>query len=337
MAILVTGGAGYIGSHTCTELIQAGYEVILVDNFSNSKFDVVNNIRILTDKTFTYYKADLLEQVDIRRIFEQHTIEAVIHFAALKSVGESVTEPLLYYTVNLTGTLNLLNEMERAGVKKLVFSSTAAVYGEAKVIPIKESNPLQATNPYGRTKQMIEQVLLDLTNYQSEWGITLLRYFNPVGAHPSGKIGEEPVGTPGNLMPYLTQVAAGKYPEFLVYGNDYDTKDGTGIRDYIHVVDLAKGHVKALDYTLNLQGTEAFNLGTGTGYSVLEVIKTFQQVTGKQIPYKVTNRRPGDVGVSYADPSKAYQFLQWKAEKSLEDMCRDAWNWQKKLTEKNKP
>lgn len=333
MAILVTGGAGYIGSHTCTELIQAGYEVILVDNFSNSKLDVVNNIRLLTDKAFTYYKADLLEQADIRRIFEQHEIEAVIHFAALKSVGESVTKPLLYYTVNLTGTLNLLNEMERAGVKKLVFSSTAAVYGEAEEIPIKESNPLQATNPYGRTKQMMEQVLLDLTNFQSEWGVTLLRYFNPVGAHPSGKIGEEPVGTPDNLMPYLTQVAAGKYAEFQVYGNDYATKDGTGIRDYIHVVDLAKGHVKALEYTLDLQGTEAFNLGTGTGYSVLEVIKTFQQVTGKQIPYKVTSRRPGDVGVSYADPSKAYQLLQWKAEKSLEEMCRDAWNWQEKFVE----
>lgn len=334
MAILVTGGAGYIGSHTCVELLKEGYDVVMLDNFSNSNPEVLNRIRLLTDKEFLYYKADLLARKDLKAVFDQHRIEAVIHFAALKAVGESVEKPLDYYTVNVNGTLNLLKEMERAGVKKMVFSSTAAVYGNTENVPIREEAPLQATNPYGRTKQMIEQILVDLSNASQDWGITMLRYFNPVGAHPSGDLGEDPEGIPSNLMPYLTRVAAGKYPALSVYGDDYDTEDGTGVRDYIHVVDLAKGHVKALAYTNSLNGIDVFNLGTGTGYSVVEVIKTFEKITGKTIPFEITERRQGDIAVSYADSSKAFRVLGWKADKGLEEMCRDAWKWQQKQEEK---
>ncbi|WP_062237248.1 UDP-glucose 4-epimerase GalE [Fictibacillus sp. FJAT-27399] len=329
MSILVTGGAGYIGSHTCVELLNAGYEVVVVDNLSNSHIESLNRVNEITNKSLVFEQVDLLDKIELERVFIEHDIEAVIHFAGLKAVGESVNKPLYYYQNNIAGTLVLCEVMQQFNVKKMVFSSSATVYGLTDQVPISEGVSLGATNPYGRTKLMIEEILRDLYVSDNEWSISLLRYFNPVGAHKSGQIGEDPNGIPNNLTPYITQVAVGKLQELQVFGNDYDTVDGTGVRDYIHVVDLAKGHLKALDKEMKSEGVEAYNLGTGKGYSVLEVLRAFEKATGKTIPYKVVDRRPGDVAVSYADPTKAKEELGWEAEKGLDDMCRDAWNWQK--------
>lgn len=329
MKVLVTGGAGYIGSHTCVELLNNGHDVIIVDNLSNSKPEVINRIKELTGKDFKFYKADILNKKEIDKIFKENNIEAVIHFAGLKAVGESVKIPLRYYYNNVTGTLVLCEVMQKHNVKKMVFSSSATVYGKPKTVPITEDFPLSATNPYGRTKLMIEQILRDVYVSDNDWSIALLRYFNPIGAHESGRIGEDPNGIPNNLMPYITQVAIGKKERLNVFGDDYDTHDGTGVRDYIHVVDLAKGHLKALEKVMSTKGVEAYNLGTGVGYSVLDVVRKFEKVTGKKIPYVITSRRPGDIDKCYADPTKACKELGWKAEKTLEDMCKDAWNWQK--------
>ncbi|WP_066174883.1 UDP-glucose 4-epimerase GalE [Bacillus marinisedimentorum] len=328
MPILVTGGAGYIGSHTVVELLNNGYEVIIVDNLSNSKEEVLDRIRDITGKPFTFYKVDLLDKDMLDEVFAGHEIEAVIHFAGLKAVGESVAMPLKYYHNNVTGTLMLTEVMAKHNVKKIVFSSSATVYGMPEEMPISENFPLGAINPYGRTKQMIEEILKDLYTADSEWGIALLRYFNPIGAHHSGKIGEDPNGIPNNLLPYIAQVAVGKLDELSVFGADYPTKDGTGIRDYIHVVDLAKGHLKALEKIADTTGAEAYNLGTGNGYSVLEMVKAFEEASGRSVPYKVGDRRPGDAAVSYADPSKAKEELDWEAEKGLKEMCEDSWRWQ---------
>lgn len=329
MKVLVTGGTGYIGSHTCVELLNNGHDVIIVDNLSNSKPEVINRIKELTGKDFKFYKADILNKKEIDKIFKENNIEAVIHFAGLKAVGESVKIPLRYYYNNVTGTLVLCEVMQKHNVKKMVFSSSATVYGKPKTVPITEDFPLSATNPYGRTKLMIEQILRDVYVSDNDWSIALLRYFNPIGAHESGRIGEDPNGIPNNLMPYITQVAIGKKERLNVFGDDYDTHDGTGVRDYIHVVDLAKGHLKALEKVMSTKGVEAYNLGTGVGYSVLDVVRKFEKVTGKKIPYVITSRRPGDIDKCYADPTKACKELGWKAEKTLEDMCKDAWNWQK--------
>jgi len=329
LEVLVTGGAGYIGSHTCVELLNNGHDVIIVDNLSNSKPEVINRIKELTGKDFKFYKADILNKKEIDKIFKENNIEAVIHFAGLKAVGESVELPLKYYYNNVTGTLVLCEVMQKHNVKKMVFSSSATVYGKPKTVPIIEDFPLSATNPYGRTKLMIEQILRDVYVSDNDWSIALLRYFNPIGAHESGRIGEDPNGIPNNLMPYITQVAIGKKERLNVFGDDYDTHDGTGVRDYIHVVDLAKGHLKALEKVMSTKGVEAYNLGTGVGYSVLDVVRNFEKVTGKKIPYVITSRRPGDIDKCYADPTKACKELGWKAEKTLEDMCKDAWNWQR--------
>ena len=329
MEVLVTGGAGYIGSHTCVELLNNGHDVIIVDKLSNSKPEVINRIKELTGKDFKFYKADILNKKEIEQIFNENNIEAVIHFAGLKAVGESVELPLKYYYNNVTGTLVLCEVMQKHNVKKMVFSSSATVYGKPKTVPITEDFPLSATNPYGRTKLMIEEILRDIYISDNDWSIALLRYFNPIGAHESGRIGEDPNGIPNNLMPYITQVAIGKRERLNVFGDDYDTHDGTGVRDYIHVVDLAKGHLKALEKVMATKGVEAYNLGTGVGYSVLDVVRKFEKVTGKKIPYVITSRRPGDIDKCYADPTKAFKELGWKAEKTLEDMCRDAWNWQR--------
>lgn len=329
MKVLVTGGAGYIGSHTCVELLNNGHDVIVVDNLSNSKPEVINRIKELTGRDFKFYKADILNKKEIDKIFKENNIEAVIHFAGLKAVGESVKIPLRYYYNNVTGTLVLCEVMQKHNVKKMVFSSSATVYGKSKTVPITEDFPLSATNPYGRTKLMIEQILRDVYVSDNDWSIALLRYFNPIGAHESGRIGEDPNGIPNNLMPYITQVAIGKRERLNVFGDDYDTHDGTGVRDYIHVVDLAKGHLKALEKVMATKGVEAYNLGTGVGYSVLDVVKNFEKATGKKVPYIITSRRPGDIDKCYADPTKACKELGWKAEKTLEDMCRDAWNWQR--------
>lgn len=329
MKVLVTGGAGYIGSHTCVELLNNGHDVIIVDNLSNSKPEVINRIKELTGRDFKFYKADILNKKEIDKIFKENNIEAVIHFAGLKAVGESVKIPLRYYYNNVTGTLVLCEVMQKHNVKKMVFSSSATVYGKPKTVPITENFPLSATNPYGRTKLMIEQILRDVYVSDNDWSIALLRYFNPIGAHESGRIGEDPNGIPNNLMPYITQVAIGKRERLNVFGDDYDTHDGTGVRDYIHVVDLAKGHLKALEKVMSTKGVKAYNLGTGVGYSVLDVVRNFEKVTGKKIPYVITSRRPGDIDKCYADPTKACKELGWKAEKTLEDMCKDAWNWQR--------
>lgn len=329
MSILITGGAGYIGSHTCIELLNAGYDIVVVDNFSNSKPEVLNRIQEITGKEFKFYEVDILDREGLEKVFSENDIEAVIHFAGLKAVGESVEIPLKYYHNNITGTIILCEVMQKYGVKKIVFSSSATVYGNPKSVPITEDFPLSATNPYGRTKLMIEEILRDVYISDNDWSIALLRYFNPIGAHESGKIGEDPNGIPNNLMPYITQVAVGKREKLNVFGNDYDTHDGTGVRDYIHVVDLAKGHLKALEKIMSTKGIDAYNLGTGVGYSVLDVVKNFEKATGQKIPYVITKRRPGDIDKCYADPTKAYKELGWKAEKSLEDMCRDSWNWQK--------
>ena len=328
MKILVSGGTGYIGSHTCVELLMSGHEVVIFDNLYNSKEEVVDRIEKITGKKVTFYKADMLEPDSMRKIFEEHTFDCVIHFAGLKAVGESVQKPLLYYENNIAGTLNLCKLMNEFGCKRIIFSSSATVYGVPKTVPITEDFPLSTTNPYGSTKLMLEQILTDFTVADPEWSVVLLRYFNPIGAHESGLLGEVPNGIPNNLMPYIMQVAVGKLPELGVFGNDYDTHDGTGVRDYIHVVDLAKGHVAALTYADNHTGTEIFNLGTGTGYSVLDMVKAFEKANNIKIPYVIAPRRAGDVAECYADPKKAREVLGWIAEKNLEDMCRDTWRWQ---------
>lgn len=330
MAILVTGGAGYIGSHTCVELLSAGYEVIVLDNFSNSKPESLSRVKAITGKDFPFYEVDLLDRSGVENVFSNHSIEAVIHFAGLKAVGESVSIPLHYYHNNITGTLILCDVMKEYGVKNLVFSSSATVYGMPERVPISEDFPLSATNPYGRTKLMIEEILRDLVVADDTWSIALLRYFNPIGAHESGTIGEDPNGIPNNLMPFITQVAVGKLKELQVFGNDYPTVDGSGVRDYIHVVDLALGHLKALEKVVASKGVEAYNLGTGTGYSVLEIVAAFEQASGKNVPYKIVDRRPGDVAICYADPSRSKNELGWVAKRGIEDMCRDSWRWQEK-------
>lgn len=328
MIILVTGGAGFIGSHTILELLNAGHDVIVMDNLLNSKITSLERVKDLTGQSVSFEKLDLLNIEGMDALFKSHSIDAVIHFAGLKAVGESVEKPLFYYENNVTGTVNLCKVMDKHGVKRLVFSSSATVYGNPSESPIKETSELSATNPYGQTKLTIEHIFRDLCVSDPEWKVSLLRYFNPVGAHESGRIGEDPTGIPNNLMPYVTQVAVGKIKRLSVFGSDYPTHDGTGVRDYIHVTDLAKGHLKALEHLEHESGAEAYNLGTGQGSSVLDVIKTFEKVTGKKIPYELTDRRPGDAAICYADPEKAKNVLGWETEKNLEDMCQDAWNWQ---------
>ena len=329
MSILVTGGAGYIGSHTCLALLEAGYDVTVLDNLSNSKEESLKRVQNLTGRIIRFHKADLLDQAGLDRVFASQNFDAVIHFAGLKAVGESVKIPLSYFHNNVTGTLLLLEAMRRYNVLNLVFSSSATVYGEPQRVPITEDFPLSATNPYGRSKLMIEDILRDLFTAEPAWNIALLRYFNPVGAHPSGMIGEDPTGIPNNLLPYIAQVAVGRLPFLRVFGNDYPTKDGTGVRDYIHVMDLANGHLKALEKLTHSPGLVTYNLGTGKGYSVLEVLSAFEQACGKTLPHKVFERRPGDVPVSYADPSRANLELDWYARLGIDEMCRDTWHWQK--------
>ena len=327
MAILVTGGAGFIGSHTCVELLENGYDIIVVDNLVNSKPESLKRIKQITGRDFKFYETDLLDEAGVETIFAENTIEAVIHFAGLKAVGESVQKPLWYYHNNLTGTLILCKVMAKRNVKKLVFSSSATVYGNPASVPIREDFPLSTTNPYGSTKLMIENILRDLYVPDHDWSIALLRYFNPIGAHESGLIGEDPNGIPNNLMPYIAQVAAKKLEILSVFGDDYNTPDGTGVRDYIHVVDLARGHIKAVEKVLGSTGVDAYNLGTGHGYSVLDMVKAFSEVNGVAVPYKIAPRRPGDIAECYADPTKAKEVLGWQAEFGLEKMCRDAWNF----------
>lgn len=328
MTILITGGAGYIGSHTCVELLNAGFQVVVVDNLSNSHPEALKRVVEITNKTFPAYFIDLMDRDSLDQVFKEHKIDAVIHFAGLKAVGESVQNPLKYYHYNLMSTTTLCEVMEENGVHRLIFSSSATVYGIPNKVPIDESEPVKAINPYGRTKQMIEQMLLDLSQSNPNWSITILRYFNPVGAHGSGRIGEDPSGIPNNLMPYVAQVAVGKLSEVAVFGNDYDTIDGTGVRDYIHVVDLAVGHLKALVKLDQATGVHTYNLGTGRGYSVLEMIAAFQQASGRNIPYRITDRRPGDIDVCYAETLKANKELDWRAERGIDEMCGDAWRWQ---------
>ncbi len=329
MAILVTGGAGYIGSHTVVQLLENNQEVVIVDDFSNSDPVVLERIKELTGKDFTFYELNLLEKEKLQDVFEKHAIEAVIHFAGFKAVGESVAEPLMYYHNNITGTLVLLEVMKEFDVKKIVFSSSATVYGMDNEAPFTEDMPTSATNPYGQTKVFIEHILSDMYVADPKWSVILLRYFNPIGAHESGRIGEDPNDIPNNLMPYITQVAVGKLDQLAVFGDDYETHDGTGVRDYIHVIDLAQGHLSALDYALSHTGVEAVNLGTGEGYSVLDVVHAFQTANDVEIPYKIVERRPGDIAIGYADANKAKEVLGWEAKYSLEDMCRTSWNWQK--------
>ncbi|PEL07036.1 UDP-glucose 4-epimerase GalE [Bacillus sp. AFS017336] len=330
MAILVTGGAGYIGSHTCVELLQNGYEIIVLDNFSNSKQEALKRVSEITGKSFKTYSVDLVNREELENIFSQNNITAVIHFAGLKAVAESIKMPLEYYHNNITGTLNLCEIMRKYKVKKLVFSSSATVYGSTNELPISEINHLCATNPYGRTKLVIEDILRDLYESDHDWSIALLRYFNPIGAHNSGLIGEDPNGVPNNLMPYISQVAVGKLEQLSIFGNDYITKDGTGVRDYIHVVDLAIGHIKALENLESNYGIEPFNLGTGTGHSVLEMVKAFEKASGKNIPHIFKERRPGDAAICFANPTKAIERLGFKATRGIDLMCEDAWRWQEK-------
>lgn len=327
--ILVTGGAGYIGSHTCVELLKAGYELVIVDNFSNSKREVLNRIERITGKGFFFYELDLLNQEQLEDVFRKHPIEAVIHFAGLKSVGESVADPLKYYNINVQSTIVLCELMQKYYITNLVFSSSATVYGVPKQVPIKEDFSLNTVNPYGRTKLIIEDMLRDISISNTDLSFTILRYFNPIGAHESGLIGEDPTGIPNNLMPYITKVAIGELPELHVLGNNYDTPDGTGVRDYIHVVDLARGHVHALEKCLKSNGVNTYNLGTGRGYSVLEVISAFETATGVTIPYTIVAPRPGDAAICYADATKVKNELGWFTEKNINQMCKDAWNWQK--------
>lgn len=329
MKVLVTGGAGYIGSHTCVELLNAGYEVVVVDNLSNSKFEALNRIQEIAEKELRFYMADVLDKEAVKRVFLENNIDAVIHLAGLKAICESHRDPIKYYLNNVSSTIILCEVMQKFHVKKMVFSSSATVYGKPRIVPLTEDSPVEPINPYGRTKLMVERILKDLYESDNEWSISLLRYFNPIGAHESGRIGEDPNGTPCNLMPYITQVAIGKRPRLNIFGCDYDTHDGTGVRDYIHVVDLAKGHIKALEKVMASTGISTYNLGTGIGYSVLDVIKTFERVTGQEIPYVFCKRRPGDIDKSYAGFGKAKRELNWVAEKNIEDMCRDAWRWQK--------
>ena len=328
MKILVTGGAGFIASHTNVELLNAGYDVVVVDNLVNSSRESVARVEELTGKKISFYEEDLLNEKAIDAIFEKENIDSVIHFAALKAVGESCQIPLRYFDNNLTGTLNLLKVMEKHGVKSIVFSSSATVYGKPESVPIREDFPLSVSNPYGRTKLIIEDMLRDIYKSDNEWDIALLRYFNPIGAHESGMIGENPHGIPNNLLPYVAKVAAGQLECVNVFGDDYDTPDGTGVRDYIHVVDLAKGHVKAIDYIFSNPGLDVINLGTGVGYSVLDMVKAFGKACGKEIPYEIKPRRAGDIAMCYADPAKAAKVLGWKAEKGLDEMCADTWRWQ---------
>ena len=329
MAVLISGGTGFIGSHTCVELINAGYDVVVVDNLCNSKKEVLTRLKTITGKTIKFYEIDLRDKKALNKVFKKENIDSVIHFAGLKAVGESVAKPLEYYDNNLISTLVLCEVMRENNVKKLVFSSSATVYGTQEEMPLKETMPLGAINPYGRTKLFIEEILRDL-NISEEWSIALLRYFNPIGAHESGLIGEDPNGIPNNLMPYISQVAVGRLKELSVFGDDYDTPDGTGVRDYIHVVDLAKGHVKAVEYVLKNTGCEAFNLGTGKGTSVLELKNAFEKASGKEVPYKIAPRRPGDLATVYALPDKARDVLGWVAEYDVERMCIDTWRWQQK-------
>jgi UDP-glucose 4-epimerase len=328
VSILVTGGAGFIGSHTVVELLENNEEVIVVDNLSNSKKEALNRVENITGKSLTFYKTDLLDKEGIDEIFSNHELDSVIHFAGFKAVGESVEKPLMYYHNNITGTIYLCEVMKKHNVNNIVFSSSSTVYGDPDEVPIKENFPVSATNPYGRTKLFIEEILRDLHNAHNSLNVALLRYFNPVGAHPSGKIGEDPNDIPNNLMPYITQVAVGKLEKLSVFGDDYPTPDGTGVRDYIHVVDLAKGHLSALKKLQENPGVVTYNLGTGTGYSVLDVVKAFEKASGKEIPYEITDRRAGDIAINFADPSKAEKELGWKAEHDLVDMCRDSWRWQ---------
>ena len=327
--VLVTGGAGFIGSHTSVELLNAGYDIIILDNFVNSKPESLKRIKELTGKDFKFYQADIHDEEAMTKVFAENKIDAVIHFAGLKSVPQSVKEPLNYYDNNIAGTVCLCRVMDKAGCKKLVFSSSATVYGSKNPSPLREDMPTGGTtNPYGTTKYFIEQILQDLCISDSEWGVSILRYFNPIGAHKSGRIGEDPNGIPGNLMPYITQVAIGKLECLNVCGNDYPTSDGTGVHDYIHVVDLALGHIKALDRLLKVKGCEVYNLGTGKGYSVLDVVKAFEKASGIKINYRIAPRRAGDVACCYADATKAKEVLGWQAQYDIDDMCADSWRWQ---------
>lgn len=331
MKILVTGGAGYIGSHTCVELLNAGYDVVVMDNLYNASEKAIERVEQITGKKVTFYKTDMLDREGVKKIFDNEKIDAVIHFAGLKAVGESVHKPIEYYHNNMTGTLILCDEMRNHGVKNIIFSSSATVYGDPAMIPITEECPKgTCTNPYGWTKWMLEQILTDIQKADPEWNVVLLRYFNPIGAHKSGLIGENPNGIPNNLMPYITQVAVGKLKELGVFGNDYDTPDGTGVRDYIHVVDLAKGHVKAVQKLEDNSGLSIYNLGTGKGYSVLDIVKNFEAATGVKIPYSIKPRRAGDVATCYSDATKAKKELGWEAEYDIKDMCADSWNFQQK-------
>ena len=330
MSILVTGGAGSIGSHTVVELIKLGKEVVIVDNLSNSSILVLDRIEEITGKRPTFYELDVADKAALRSVFEKESIEAAIHFAGYKAVGESVEKPVMYYENNIMSTLALVEVMAEFGVKKIVFSSSATVYGLNNPSPLVENMPTSATNPYGYTKVMLEQILRDLEVSDKEWSVALLRYFNPIGAHESGLIGEDPAGIPNNLMPFIAQVAVGKRAELSVFGNDYDTVDGTGVRDYIHVVDLALGHIKALEKISDTTGVYTYNLGSGQGTSVLELVQAFEKVNGVPVPYKIVDRRPGDVATCYANADKALAELNWKTEKTIEDMCRDTWNWQSK-------
>lgn len=328
MAILVTGGAGYIGSHTVLELLNSGNDVVVIDNLCNSSRESLRRVEALTGRSVTFYEADVCDRSALQTIFAQHAIDAVIHFAGLKAVGESTQIPLKYYQNNIAATLVLCEEMERAGVFRLVFSSSATVYGDPHTVPIQEHFPTSATNPYGRSKLMVEEMLRDIVAADPRWSVVLLRYFNPVGAHISGQIGEDPNGIPNNLLPYIAQVAIGRLKQLSVFGNDYPTPDGTGVRDYIHVVDLSLGHLKALQYIADCHGVFTFNLGTGRGYSVLEMVKAFEQASGRAVPYQVVARRPGDIAVCYAEPDLAAQELGWRAERGLPEMMADTWRWQ---------
>lgn len=327
MKILVTGGCGYIGSHTCCELLDNNYEVIIADNLCNSKKSIIEDIKKITNKDILFYEVDLCDKESLEKIFIENKIDAVIHFAGLKAVGESVSKPIMYYQNNLISTLNLIEIMSKYDCKKLVFSSSATVYGSPASLPIKEDFPLSTTNPYGTTKLMIEQILKDLYVADNNWSIAILRYFNPIGAHESGLIGENPNGIPNNLMPYIIKVATNELPCLSVFGNDYDTKDGTGVRDYIHVVDLAKGHIKAVEKVFKENKVDCYNLGTGKGYSVLDLVKTFERVNNVKVNYKIVERRAGDIAACYADPSYAKQQLNWEATKDIEEMCKDSYNY----------
>ncbi len=331
MSILITGGAGFIGSHTAVELLGAGQEIVIADNYVNSSPRALERIREITGKSFRFYEVDLCDRAALERVFRENPdIDSAIHFAGLKAVGESVAQPVRYYRNNLLSTLHLVELMAEHNAKRIVFSSSATVYGKPETVPIREDFPLSTTNPYGETKLMIERILKDVWVADPAWSVSVLRYFNPIGAHPSGLIGENPRGIPNNLLPYVAKVAAGQLPYLSVFGGDYDTKDGTGVRDYIHVVDLARAHLKALERAAKVTGVEYYNIGTGTGYSVLEIVHAYEKASGLKVPYKIVDRRPGDIATCYADPTKAREVLGWEAQYNIEDMCRDLANWQKK-------